>query len=127
MSTIINLTGRSIAMYAMADVVASGRNGGYYLRGNAEPVAVFPSQGVARATCADKTVGSLEGLDLVEREYGPPRGLPAPQDGIYYIVSALVANAARQHGRTIHDLLLTSRQVRDMQDRVVGYAAFAWL
>ena len=125
--SIINQTGKKVAMYAMDDVVAAGRNGGYYLRGKAEPVEVYPSQGVARAICADKTVGRVEGHDLVEREYGPPRGLPAPQDGIYYIVSALVANAARQHGRPINDLLLTSRQVRDMQDRVVGYAAFAWL
>lgn len=125
--SIINLTGKKVAMYDMDDVVAAEHGGGYYLRGQVEPVEVYPSKGVARAICTDKTVDRIEGHDIVTREYGPPRGLPEPQEGIYYIVSALVANAARQHGRTIHDLLLTSRQVRDMQDRVVGYAAFAWL
>lgn len=124
---IINLTPHPVAMYDMDDVVPGDRKRGYYVRDYAEPVAVYPSQDVARASCVEETVGRLDGHDLVDRVYGPPRHLPDPQDGVYYIVTALVAQAAWAHGRRVDDLLLVVRQVRDMQDKIVGYAAFARL
>ena len=124
---IINLTQHEISMFDMDDLVPGERRRGYYVRAGTEPVEIYPSQGVARATCVEETVGRINGSDVVKRVYGGPQNLPEPKDGVYYIVTALVANAARQAGRSVHDLLLTARQVKDMQNNVVGYAAFGRL
>ena len=39
-------------------------------------------------------------LVLARPTYGEVTGLPAPQEGIYYLVSSIVADALRGSGRT---------------------------
>lgn len=80
----------------------------------------FVSEGIARAAQTSVVVGELEGIELVKTTFGAPVDLPDPKDDTYYIVSLATATAARDHGRTVADLLLTSDPVRDSEGRIVG-------
>lgn len=92
---------------------------------NGSVIRTFESEGVARATQRTVELGDVEGIRLVKMAFGEPVDLPDPVEGIYLIVSLATANAARQYGRDIKDLLLTSDPVRDEQGRIVGCRAFA--
>ncbi len=92
---------------------------------NGEVIRAFESEGVARAAQTTVEVGELDGIRLVKSSFGAPVGLPDPQDGVYLIVSLATANAARDHGRTVEDLLLTADTVRDEAGRIIGCRAFA--
>lgn len=105
MCKIINLTPHTINIYA-GDVL--------------ECIRTIEPSGVARADYTQETLGNLDGIPIVRNEYGLPTNLPAPQEGVYYIVSKLVADAARNNGRATDDLLLTGELVRDNDNRVIG-------
>lgn len=49
-------------------------------------------------------------------EYGEPVGLPEYQDGIYYVVSALVKSALPHRS----DLLVPAEVVRDQSGNIIG-------
>lgn len=101
------------------------------------PVALMDSDGNVRTTIeslgvvprcqqTDRKVGELEldgvgSIDIVETEFGEISDLPEPVEGVFLVVSAIVAQAAR--GR--HDLLVPSGPVRDSEGRVVGCMRFA--
>jgi hypothetical protein len=88
-------------------------------------VRTFESSGVARAEQTVVEAGSIEGCRLVRTSFGAPVDLPAPQEGVFYLVSSILVSAARQSGRTVEDLLLPSDSVRDAQGRIIGCRAFA--
>lgn len=56
----------------------------------------FPSVGVARVSNKFTEFKN----DICSVSYGDIEGLPAPEDGTYYIVSILVLAAAKAQGRT---------------------------
>mgnify|MGYP003092115823 FL=1 len=58
-------------------------------------------------------------------KFGATEDLPAPEDGIYYIVSVITANAAKAEGRTTSDLVITADPVRDDSGRIIGCKRFA--
>jgi hypothetical protein len=92
---------------------------------------IQPSNRVARAAQREEVVGSLlvEGreIPLVRMTYGAPQDLPEPQDGVYYFVSVLTAQAAAAHGRSTRDLVFAGKTVRDHQGRIIGILSFAQL
>lgn len=90
-------------------------------------VAVFPSDGVARASQHDVLVDEINSIPVVKTEFGEVLGLPEPTEGTVFIVSRITVEAARTQGRTTDDLLATSGAVRDDQGRIVGCRAFARL
>ena len=87
--------------------------------------AAFPSEGIARASQTAEHVGELDGIELVSMKFGATEDLPAPEDGIYYIVSVITANAAKAEGRTTSDLVITADPVRDDSGRIIGCKRFA--
>jgi len=103
----VNLTPHDINLY-------TGMAGDY--------IITFPATGeVARASERRVVVGTLDGATVgsvkVEVvEYGAVDGLPAPQPGVYYIVSGLVLAAAPDRP----DLLAPGQPVRDAGGRIVG-------
>lgn len=97
----------------------------YIIGENDKVVAIFQSEGVARAEQKDKHVGEINGIPLVRTTFGEPINLPDYEEGTYLIVSLATANAAKAAGRTTKDLLLTSNLVRDEQGRIIGCKAFA--
>lgn len=123
---IINLTPHLVNLYSTADVEET-QQGSYKsltLKEGVQPLAVFPSEGVARASAVKAEVDHLEiGGQVVAvnaTTYGTPEGLPESVEGTYYIVSALTAQAAG--GRK--DLLIVDSTVRDGDGRICGCTAF---
>lgn len=90
-------------------------------------VAVFPSDGVARASQHDVLVDEINSIPVVKTEFGEVLGLPEPTEGTVFIVSRITIEAARAQGRSTDDLLVTSGAVRDSQGRIIGCRAFARL
>lgn len=88
-------------------------------------IKVFESAGVARATQEDAEIGTLEGIPIIETEFGEPIGLPEYSQGTYYIVSAITAKAASLSGRSTRDLLLTGKTVRNSDGQIIGCQALA--
>ena len=85
---------------------------------------MFPSEGVARASATKNEVGQLEiaglAVAIEATTYGEVENLPQPQEGTYYVVSALTAQAAK--GRT--DLLVVGTTVRNAEGQIVGCISF---
>lgn len=77
---------------------------------------VPPSGTVARRREERRVVGQVEGLSVHETVYGPVEGLPEKQDGVIYIVSALLAAGAPQRD----DVFAPGPALRDEQGRVTG-------
>lgn len=88
-------------------------------------IKTYPSEGLARARQTNVLVGCLDGTPVVRTEFGEVTGLPEPAEGKVYVVSIITANAAKAHGRTTDDLLVTSSSVYNDQGRVIGCRAFA--
>lgn len=90
-------------------------------------VAVFPSDGVARACQYDVLVDEINSIPVVKTELGEVLGLPEPTEDTVFIVSRITVEAARAQGLNTDDLLVTSGAVRDDQGRIVGCRALARL
>ena len=96
-----------------------------YLYGT-DPLVIPPSGAVARVTQDYAPVGDLDlgggvVVPLVATLYGAIQGLPDPQDDTFYIVSALVAQAAWAQGRK--DVLAPDTgagAVRDSDGKIIG-------
>lgn len=81
MSEVINLTPHAVSL---ADT-----------EGNV--VKTFPPCGqVARVTATAEVVGELAGFPVSRSRFGDVVGVPAPREGVVYLVSALVAQAAKR-------------------------------
>ena len=87
---------------------------------NGEMVPIDPSGTVARAASRTEEVGNLGGIRLTSTVFGKPVDLPDPIKGVYLIVSAVTAQAAKAAGRSTDDLLLPAESIRDEQGRIVG-------
>lgn len=88
-----------------------------------------PSGTVARSAQLDEPLPALavEGIEikLVRTVFGAPIDLPPAEDGVYLIVSAVLASAAKASGRATSDLLIPAGPVRDSEGRIVGCRYFA--
>lgn len=88
-----------------------------FVDGAGKIIHTIPASGVVpRVSTAVSVVGDIDGIPDEITTYGEAEGLPDPAPGTVYIVSALVAQAAR--GR--EDLRVPGRQVRDANGRVIG-------
>lgn len=90
-----------------------------------ETIKSYPSEGIARATQHAQPVGELDGVELVQMEFGEITGLPAPEEETAFVVSAITANAAKATGRMTDDLVITADPVRDETGRIIGCLRFA--
>lgn len=92
------------------------------------PQVVLPPSGVvARCATTREKIDTvdLDGVQIPvnQTSFGDLEGLPEPQDGVMYVVSALAAQAAVKAGRT--DVLIVDDAVRDEAGRIVGARALA--
>lgn len=87
-----------------------------------ELVETLKSCGAARVSVRSEIIGEINGYPISKNFYGEIIGLPEPQPGTFYVVSALVAQAAA--GRRT-DLLVVNDTVRDQEGRIVGCRGFA--
>ncbi len=88
-------------------------------------LTILPSGAVARCREIAEPrgmvdVGGVE-VPLVSKRFGEVEGLPEPEDGTLFIVSALAAQAAWAAGR--RDVVCVGDAVRDSDGRVIGAAS----
>jgi hypothetical protein len=81
----------------------------------------IPSTGLARCEETVEIIGFVDDfIPVVKKSYGKVTGLPEAKEGIWLIVSLLVAQAA---GRD--DVLAIGDIVRDGEGRIVGCRSLA--
>ena len=71
---------------------------------------------MARCAQSNSPAGEFEGIALVAPSFGAVEGLPEPQEGVLFLVSALVRAAVPSR----HDVASPGDLVRDPEGRVVG-------
>jgi len=87
-----------------------------------EPImTIEPSGDTIRLTESKEVVDNIEGVDVLEITFSAGGNLPAVVDGVYYIVSALVANAYPER----LDFLMVANTLRDDNGRIYGCTAWA--
>lgn len=81
----------------------------------------IPSSGrVARVKASTKKVDEFLGYPIFESTFGPVEGLPEPEEGVMYIVSALCMNACPER----YDLLSPGNLLRDEKGNPCGCVGF---
>lgn len=76
----------------------------------------LPSEGLARVSSVSTPVGVVDEIPVIKQEFGEIEGLPAPEEGVYYVVSAMIGTAAKNR----QDLLGPADFVRDQEGRILG-------
>lgn len=104
--TIINLTPHTVTILAE----------------DGSTIKEIPSSGIARCVTTRERAGEIEGVPINRTVFGEVEGLPAPSEGVYFVVSAITAKALKG---VRDDLLITDDAVRDEQGRIVGCRALA--
>lgn len=69
-----------------------------------------------RVSCESRKVGTIEGVDIYENVYGEVTGLPEFEEGVYYVVSAMVRQALPHR----KDLLSPGQLIRSKAGQPVG-------
>jgi hypothetical protein len=110
--TLINATPHSITLVSRRGVEQDSKK---QFIAEAEAVEILreipPSEILARVSMVNLPAGEIDGIAIESVTYGEIEGLPEPQEGLYYIVSGLVAAAAAEIGRK--DCLAPGALVRD--------------
>lgn len=82
-----------------------------------ENVRTFePSGQVARCHQNEIVIGQIDGLPITRQVFGQVEGLPEQQNGIYYIVSRLVAAACPDRA----DLFCPGPTIKGTDGRITG-------
>lgn len=81
-----------------------------------EPSGILP-----RVSQTTEVIGELDGITITKNKYGEVENLPPYENGIWYIVSAMVANAMPER----EDLLIPNESVRDEHGRIIGCRSLA--
>ena len=80
---------------------------------------IVPASGtIARCAMENTVVGNINGIDVVETVYGDIEGLPAPQEGVAYLVSGLIMSALAGSGRV--DVFKPESFVRNEEGNIIG-------
>ena len=75
----------------------------------------------ARLEVTRQIVGIEDGgIEIYAAKFGEPSPLPAQEDGVGYIVSALYANGLRAHGDKRTDIFVPGEARRNDAKQVVG-------
>lgn len=88
---------------------------------NSVLATIEPSGSIARAAQTRERVSEVNGIVVNQCSYGAVTGLPDPQDGTIYLVSALTAQACPERS----DVFITDDAVRDDSGRIIGCRAIA--
>ncbi|MFV1943465.1 hypothetical protein VPH49_21875 [Pseudomonas luteola] len=92
---------------------------------SAGAINVPPSGQMSRARYEAAHVTDVAGIPAYRNLLSTPDGLPPPQDGVIYVVSAMVQQALRANGIERHDVFSPGTgqndgPVRDPQGRIVA-------
>ena len=79
-------------------------------------ITIPPFGIVPRCSQIEKAVGKIEDIPVTVQAFGDVTDLPEQEDGVYLIVSRLVATARPNRS----DLLVPGPLIRDKEGKVVG-------
>jgi len=102
----VNLTQHPISVYTGQDIVT-------------HPITSV----VARLATKQIVVGHIDDVPIIRTEWGDIIGLPEPEDGVIYITSSIVANAAQRRD-VVSPCTSPQFGVRDWNGYVIGTKAF---
>lgn len=89
-----------------------------------DDVIVFKSKGIARVQQKEIIDECFDRVPIYKNKYGEVEGLPEEKDGVYYIVSFVVANALKDKR---NDLLIVTKTERNEKGQIIGCYGFARL
>lgn len=88
-------------------------------------ILTVPSSGLARAAQRRESIGTIYAggvtLPVTRSVFGAVEGLPAPEAGTIYVVSAITAQAVPER----EDVLIVDDSVRDENGRIIGVRGLA--
>lgn len=88
---------------------------------NMQKYELAPSGVVARVAAHTENIGEVttpEGfvIPVTQTVFGQVEGLPAPEEGVVYVVSSLVAGRVPER----HDVYIPNESIRDDKGRIIG-------
>lgn len=89
-----------------------------------DDVIVFKSEGIARVQQKEVLDEYFDRVPIYKNKYGEVEGLPEEKDGVYYIVSFVVASALKDKR---NDLLIVTKTERNEKGQIIGCYGFARL
>jgi len=81
----------------------------------------FESEGIARVETTQTVATTINDVPFYKTVYGEVTGIPEPEEGVYYIVSAMVLNASERTDLVAPN---TAKAIRDESGRIVGVDSF---
>lgn len=124
MEKVINCTPHEIVVYAKSDIYMDESTRTYRLKPSAKiRLSLPPSPWIARCSRKDVVTEYIEGIPTFTTQFDNITDLPAPEDGVWYVVSNIVAQNAKTMGRM--DCLIPHHIIRDAEGRIIGCAAFS--
>lgn len=88
-------------------------------------IKTFEKSGdVARCVEEASLMGSINGIDCFDVDFGEIEDLPPEETGTFYIVSAIIKRAGDDIGR--QDLLVPYNTYRDENGNIIGCRAFGY-
>lgn len=79
-------------------------------------MVVKPSGILARVATKTVVIGEIVGIPVTKTEFSEVEGLPAPQEGVIFLVSSLVASRCPDRD----DVFIPNESVRDSEGRIIG-------
>lgn len=86
-------------------------------RADGSEVKLVP-EGLARVSSTREHVRTVDGIAIYRTSFGEVEGLPEPQEGVFFITSLVVKQAARKLGRW--DVLSPGDLIRDEAGQPIG-------
>ena len=123
MGQIRNLTPHVVIILDPACAEYNPRTRSFDLKGDLIVSRKIEPEQVAlpRVSSTEVEMDPVDGVPVVQVQFGEVENLPDAQDGVFLVVSAITANAARDR----QDLLIPARMVRDAQGKILGCLALA--
>lgn len=110
---IINVTPHAIYILSTKGVIQDSKTKTYSANASdIEILQTIPKSGILpRVASSEVEAGEILGIPILVTTWGEISDLPPEEDGIFYIVSSIVASAAKAQGRK--DCLAPLKLVRD--------------
>jgi hypothetical protein len=78
------------------------------------------SSGMLRVETSQKKIGSINGVDIMEKTFGKVEDLPEKKEDTVYVVSSITASAIKEQYPERGDFLIVNETIRDDDGHIIG-------